>query len=34
MNPSGYDIRSAGPDGQIGTDDDIVNAKIGGGGAR
>jgi general secretion pathway protein G len=29
VNPSGYDIRSAGPDGQLGTDDDIVNAKIG-----
>lgn len=31
VNPSGYDIRSAGPDGQMGTDDDIVNAKIGAG---
>jgi general secretion pathway protein G len=30
VNPSGYDIISAGPDGQAGTDDDIVNAKIGG----
>ncbi len=28
MNPSGYDIRSAGPDGQTGTADDIVNASI------
>ena len=27
-NPSGYDLRSAGPDGQIGTADDIVNATI------
>ena len=29
MNPSGYDVRSAGPDGQLGTNDDIVNASIG-----
>lgn len=28
MNPSGYDLRSAGPDGQINTGDDIVNATI------
>ena len=28
MNPSGYDIRSAGPDGQAGTADDILNASI------
>ncbi len=28
VNPTGYDIRSAGPDGQAGTDDDIVNARI------
>lgn len=28
MNPSGYDIRSMGPDGQANTADDIVNAKI------
>ena len=28
MNASGYDIRSAGPDGQAGTGDDIVNATI------
>jgi general secretion pathway protein G len=27
-NPAGYDIRSAGPDGQTGTADDIVNASI------
>ena len=27
MNPNGYDIRSAGPDGQAGTADDIVNAS-------
>lgn len=27
-NPSGYDLRSAGPDGQMGTADDIVNASI------
>ncbi|HEY4249469.1 MAG TPA: type II secretion system major pseudopilin GspG [Lacunisphaera sp.] len=27
-NPSGYDLRSAGPDGQLGTADDIVNATI------
>ncbi len=27
-NPSGYDLRSAGPDGQFGTADDIVNATI------
>ena len=28
MNPSGYDIRSAGPDGQLGTADDIANVTI------
>jgi general secretion pathway protein G len=28
VNPTGYDIRSAGPDGQAGTDDDVVNARI------
>ncbi|MFI5357948.1 MAG: type II secretion system major pseudopilin GspG [Opitutales bacterium] len=28
LNPSGYDIRSAGPDGQLGTADDITNAPI------
>ncbi|MSU48509.1 MAG: type II secretion system protein GspG [Opitutus sp.] len=28
VNPSGYDIRSMGPDGQAGTADDIVNARI------
>jgi general secretion pathway protein G len=28
LNPSGYDIRSMGPDGQAGTADDIVNAAI------
>ena len=28
VNPSGYDIRSMGPDGQSGTADDIVNARI------
>ena len=28
LNPAGYDIRSAGPDGQIGTADDIVNATV------
>lgn len=28
LNPSGYDIRSAGTDGQTGTADDIVNAPI------
>ncbi len=27
MNPAGYDIRSAGPDGQANTADDIVNAS-------
>lgn len=27
VNPNGYDIRSAGPDGQAGTADDIVNAS-------
>jgi len=26
-NPSGYDIRSAGPDGQFGTSDDITNSS-------
>jgi general secretion pathway protein G len=30
VNPSGYDIRSMGPDGQAGTADDIVNARISG----
>jgi general secretion pathway protein G len=29
VNQSGYDVRSAGPDGQYGTNDDIVNATIG-----
>jgi general secretion pathway protein G len=28
LNPSGYDLRSTGPDGQTGTTDDIVNATI------
>jgi general secretion pathway protein G len=28
VNASGYDIRSAGPDGQVGSGDDIVNARI------
>jgi len=28
VNPAGYDLRSAGPDGQTGTGDDIVNATI------
>jgi len=28
LNPSGYDLRSAGPDGQLGTADDIANASI------
>ncbi|MEN9401884.1 MAG: PilD-dependent protein PddA [Verrucomicrobiota bacterium] len=28
VNPSGYDLRSAGPDGQVGTGDDILNATI------
>jgi general secretion pathway protein G len=28
LNPSGYDIRSMGPDGQANTGDDIVNATI------
>jgi general secretion pathway protein G len=28
VNASGYDLRSAGPDGQIGTADDIFNATI------
>lgn len=27
-NPAGYDLRSAGPDGQPGTSDDIVNATL------
>ena len=27
-NPTGYDIRSMGPDGQANTEDDVVNAKI------
>ncbi len=29
-NPSGYDLRSAGPDGQINTADDIANGTISG----
>lgn len=28
VNANGYDVRSAGPDGQVGTADDIVNASI------
>ena len=28
VNASGYDIRSAGPDGQMGTSDDIANATL------
>ncbi len=28
VNPSGYDIRSMGPDGQANTQDDVVNATI------
>jgi len=28
VNAAGYDIRSAGPDGQAGSADDIVNARI------
>src|SRR4051812_21109448 len=28
LNPSGYDLVSMGPDGQPGTPDDIVNARI------
>jgi general secretion pathway protein G len=28
VNPAGYDIRSTGPDGQAGTGDDIVNARV------
>lgn len=28
LNPSGYDLRSSGPDGQSNTTDDIVNATI------
>lgn len=28
LNPAGYDLRSTGPDGQAGTADDIVHAKI------
>jgi len=28
VNPSGYDIRSMGPDGQANTPDDVVNASI------
>jgi general secretion pathway protein G len=28
MNPTGYDIRSMGPDGQAGTADDVFNAAI------
>lgn len=27
LNPNGYDLRSAGPDGQAGTGDDIVNGS-------
>lgn len=29
INPSGYDLVSPGPDGQVGNDDDVVNARIG-----
>jgi len=28
LNPSGYDLRSAGPDGQPGTADDIANVAV------
>jgi general secretion pathway protein G len=28
LNPTGYDLRSIGPDGQPGTADDVVNATI------
>lgn len=28
VNPTGYDIRSMGPDGQAGSADDIVNARV------
>ncbi len=28
VNPSGYDIRSAGPDGQPNTADDVVNSRV------
>ena len=28
VNPTGYDLRSAGPDGQDGTQDDVFNATI------
>src|SRR6185503_16287906 len=28
VNVNGYDVRSAGPDGQLGTADDVVNATI------
>lgn len=28
FNPSGYDITSAGPDGQVGTEDDIMNTQV------
>lgn len=28
LNPTGYDLLSMGPDGQAGTTDDIVNAKV------
>jgi general secretion pathway protein G len=28
VNANGYDVRSAGPDGQLGTADDLVNASI------
>jgi hypothetical protein len=27
VNPSGYDLRSVGPDGQANTADDIVNGR-------
>ena len=30
FNPSGYDITSAGPDGNLGTEDDIINARVAG----
>jgi general secretion pathway protein G len=30
VNGAGYDIRSAGPDGQSGTNDDVINASISG----
>jgi general secretion pathway protein G len=28
VNPTGYDLRSAGPDGQAGSNDDVINAPI------